>query len=90
MQVVPLHRDMDCNNIATALRNIADQIEAGDYEFAPDMAVLVVAQESDRKTLDGHILNYNWQSHGLGKCGYFASKGLLAAALARFECGGDD
>lgn len=89
MQVVPLHPKMDCEGIATALRNIADQIEAGNYDFDPTLAVLVLGRESERKDIGGITMGFNWQTHGLGKCGFFAAKGLLGVALARFETGGE-
>ena len=88
MKIVELHPALDCNNIATALRNIADDIESGAYDFDPSIAVLVIGDDTERTTRDGPVLNFNWQTHGLGKAGFFASKGLLACAMASFD-GGD-
>jgi hypothetical protein len=91
MQVVELRPKMDCENIAKALRNIADDIEAGVYDFDPNAAVVVLATESKRRERDGDVLSYDWQTHGLGKAdGFFAAKGILASAVTRFECKGDD
>lgn len=85
MQVVELRPKLDSEDIAKALRNIADDVEAGNYDFDPTMAVVVLGTESERKDREGCTLNYNWQTHGLGKCGFFAAKGLLAVAAAKFE-----
>ena len=90
MQIVELRPKLDCHDIAKALRNIADDIEAGNYDFDPTLAVLVLGMENDRQERDGPVMNFNWQSHGLGKCGFFAGKGLLAAAIARWEAGGNE
>lgn len=87
MNVVELPLARDCHNIATALRNIADDIEAGAYDFAPDLAVVVLGRDNERITTDGPVLSFNWQTHGLGKCGYFAVKGLLASAISSFDGG---
>jgi hypothetical protein len=88
MNVIELPLARDCHNIATALRNIADDIEAGAYDFDPEMAVVVLGRDSERMTTDGPVLSFNWQTHGLGKSGFFAAKGLLAAAISDFS-GGD-
>jgi len=85
MQIVQLHPKPDCHDIATALRNIADDIEAGAYRFAPDMAVVVLGRESERQWRDDISVGYDWQTHGLGKCGFFAAKGLLTVAAASFD-----
>lgn len=87
MNVVELPLARDCHDIATTLRNIADDIEAGAYDFDPDMAVVVLGRDNERMTTDGPVLSFNWQTHGLGKCGYFAAKGLLASAINSFDGG---
>ncbi len=87
MNLVELHPRLDCYDIAKALRNIADDIDQGSYEFDPTIAVVVLGRESERRTIDGPAVGYNWQTHGLGECGYFAAKGLLASAMTKFECG---
>ena len=85
MSVVELHPEHDCWDIVKALRNIADDIERGAYSFEPTLAVVVLGRETERYKRDGPALNYEWQTHGLGKVGYFSGKGLLAAATAHFE-----
>ena len=75
----------DCLDIAKALRNIADDVEAGKYDFEPTIAVLVLGQENTRREPDGIVDRFCWQSHGLGNATFFASKGLLAAASSNFE-----
>lgn len=84
-EIVELRPKLDCENIAAALRNVADDIEAGAYAFDPTLAVLVLGRETERRDREGVRLNYNWQTHGFGKTSFFASKGLLAAAAAKFE-----
>ena len=86
IKVVELRPKLDCNDIAKCLRNIADEIESGEYDFDPTMAVLVVGRESSKQDRDGMIMGYNWMTHGLGKLGYFSGKGLLACAVRDF-CG---
>ncbi len=91
MKVVELKPVPDAFGVAKALRNIADEIEAGSYSFDPSMAVVVLATETNRHDREGITVNYNWQTHGLGeKCSFFTAKGILAAASAKFECGGDE
>ncbi len=91
MNVVEMRPDLECEELAKALRNIADEIEAGTYEFRPSMAVVVLAEESQRGDRDGISVNFNWQTHGLGKgAGYFAAKGILAAAISAFDGPGRD
>lgn len=87
MKVVELRPDLPCDDIVQGLRNIADQIEAGEFAFTPTMAVIVLGDESVERTRDMIIDRFSWQSHGLGKTSYFAAKGLLAAALNRSEGG---
>lgn len=90
MNVIELKPKPDAFDLAKALRNIADDIEAGAYSFDPNMAVVVLATEIRQHDREGVSEGFNWQTHGLGeKCGYFACKGVLASALARFECGED-
>lgn len=85
MKVIPLHRDHDCYDIAKTLRTIADDVEAGVYDFAPTQAVVVIATETTSS--DGLTMRYNWRTHGLGKGSFFAAKGLLACAATSFEGG---
>ncbi|MEW4469020.1 hypothetical protein AB1K62_14430 [Parasphingorhabdus sp. JC815] len=86
MRVVPLHPRRDKDDLATALRNIADEIEAGDYDFDPSMAVVVLADERAQRGPDGDMITYNLQTHGIGaRCSYFTSKGIMAAALTEYE-----
>ncbi len=84
-EVVTLHPPMVCVDVVAAMRAIADDIEAGRYEFEPTMAVVVIGCETERRVSDGMTLNFNWQTHGLGKTSFFAAKGLLACATAKFE-----
>ena len=86
MKVVPLHPRLACEEIVNALRNIADDIEAGSYDFDPNLAVLVLAQESQRRDGGGFVVSYNWQTHGIGeKATIFTTRGILASAVARFD-----
>ena len=81
MKVVPLVPDHDCERIASALRIIADDIEAGEYAFNPTLAILVLGTESVTKDREGFVDSYEWQTHGLGKGSFFAFRGLLASTL---------
>ncbi len=85
MNIVSLPLRHDCHDMAAVLRNIADDIENGAYDFAPTMGVLVIGTETERATKDGPVVSFNWQTHGLGNCGHFAAKGLLACAVNSFE-----
>lgn len=85
MKIVPLKQEHDCENIAVALRNIAADIESGAYDFDPSLAIVVLGRESVRSDRTGIVDSYQWQSHGLGKATFFASKGLLASALNEFD-----
>lgn len=85
MNIVELAPKLDCNDIAAALRNIADDIEAGEYRFDPTLAVLVLGRETERRDRDGISVSTDWQTHGLGKCGQLAAKGLMACAQMRFD-----
>lgn len=86
MNIVPLHKEHDCENLAVTLRNIADDIEAGNYDFEPTIAVVVLGMESQRRDADGIAVRYQWQTHGLGeKAGFFVTRGLLASALQDFD-----
>lgn len=90
MKVVELKPKPDMFEVATALRNIADEIEAGAYDFDPTLAVVVLATESQRHDRLGVSVEFDWQTHGIGeKCGFFTAKGLLGCALARFDQGGE-
>lgn len=90
MKVVELKSKPDMFEVATALRNIADEIEAGAYDFDPTLAVVVLATETTRHDRLGVSVNFDWQTHGIGeKCGYFTAKGLLGCALTRFDLQGD-
>lgn len=85
MNVVELQPNHDCYDLAKALRNVADDIEAGNYNFDPTLAVLVLGRETERRDRDGVSVSTDWQTHGLGKCGQLAARGLLACALSRFD-----
>ena len=85
MKIVELAPKQNCNDIAKALRNIADDLDAGAYGFDPNMAVVVLGYETERFTKEGPVMRYNWQTHGLGKVGVFGARGLLAAAMGSFE-----
>ena len=87
MNVVPLHREVDAFDLAKALRNIADEIEKGEYQPAPTMAVVVLAHDSQRREASGDVIDsFGWQTHGLGKgCSVFTAKGILAAAMGAFD-----
>lgn len=87
MNVVELKPQLDCEEISTALRAIADDIEAGAYDFDPTTAVVVLGREVERKDRNGITLNFDWQTHGLGKSGFFVTKGLLACAISKMEGG---
>lgn len=85
MNVVEMAPKLDCHDLAKSLRNVADDIEAGRYDFDPTLAVLVLGRETERRDRDGVSISTDWQTHGLGKCGQLAAKGLLASALSRFD-----
>lgn len=85
IKIVDLRPKLDCNDIVKCLRNIADDIESGKYDFDPTMAVLVVGRETKKQDRNGSVVGYRWTTHGLGDVGYFASKGLLACAVHDFE-----
>ncbi len=90
LSVVPLHPELACADIVKALRNIADDVEAGRYDFEPNMAVVVLGMDHQRQDRDGISIRYAWQTHGLGKnATYMAAKGLLASALGSFDGGSD-
>lgn len=90
MNIVELKPKHDAFEVATALRNIADEIEAGAYDFHPTLAVVVLATEETKHDRAGVTVSFDWQTHGLGeKCGYFTAKGLLGCALSRFDLGGE-
>lgn len=82
MKIVELRPQHDCENIGKALRAIADDIEAGAYEFDPTIAAVVLGREDVRSDRDGVFDAWRWQTHGLGKATFFTVKGLLAAAAA--------
>ena len=84
-KVVELRPALACDDMVKVLRNIADDIEAGKYDFDPKFGALVLATETERRDRDGVTLGFRWQTHGLGKCGIFAAKGMLAAAAASFD-----
>ena len=89
MKVVQLHPELDCYGISKALRNIADDIEAGAYVFDPTMAVVVLATETHRRDSDGVSASFDWQTHGLGKdTGIFMARGILASALGKMDSSG--
>jgi hypothetical protein len=76
----------DCADLVKALRNIADDIEAGAYDFDPQFAVLVLGVETQRRDLDGFSIYHRWQTHGLGESATpFRVRGLLSSAIQRFD-----
>lgn len=83
--VVELRPALGCDDIVTALRGIADEVEAGAYSFTPTTAVVVLGLETERRDRRGITNGYQWQTHGLGKTSFFTAKGLLAAALNQFD-----
>ena len=90
MKVVELRPKPDIFDVATVLRNIADEIDAGAYDFDPTLAVLVLATETSHHDRLGVSVNFDWQTHGIGeKCGFFTAKGLLGSALTRFDLQGE-
>ena len=84
-ELVELRPKLDCEDVVKALRNVADDLEAGRYDFDPTLAVLVLGREATRRDRDAIVDSYQFQSHGFGQCSFFASKGLLASALGKFE-----
>lgn len=83
MKVVELFPKMECEDIAKALRNIADDIDAGAYGFDPDAAVLVLTAEKQERIEDGFSTNFAIDTFSLGKAvGNFYTKGILASAMA--------
>lgn len=88
MEVVELRPALDCDDIAQGLRNIADDIEAGEYGFTPTLASIVLGRETEHRDRNGVGVSFEWKSHGLGRTSVFAAKGLLAAALTSFEGAG--
>lgn len=84
-KLVELHPKLDANDLVRGLRNIADDIESGKIEDATMIAV-VVGGETQRRDREGVTCNFWWQTHGLGeKATVFATKGLLASALNKFD-----
>lgn len=86
MEVVELHPKQDADDIVAALRNIADEIERGDYEFTPTIAVVVFAAEHIRKTREGSSGQTAWATHCLGEnASEFMARGVLTTAANRFD-----
>lgn len=86
MKVVDIYPRLACEDIVKALRNIADDLEAGSYRFDPAFAVLVLARESQHRDSEGLRASYNWQTHGLGeKATVFATRGILISAASSFD-----
>ena len=85
MNVVELHPTLTCENIVAGLRVLADEIEAGEYDIVPTLAVVVLGEEGERKDRDGITEHFNWRTHGFGKGSYFSWKGLLASAMQTAE-----
>lgn len=85
MNVVELRPNLTCENIVAGLRALADDIEDGEYDFVPTLAVVVIAEEGERKDPEGITEHYNWRTHGFGKGSYFAWRGLLASAMQAVE-----
>ena len=79
MNVVALKRP-EADDIVTALRNVADEIERGEYDFKPTMAVLVCADEEATSTGGSYMLGI----HGLGVRGQsqLMCMGVMQAALS--------
>lgn len=86
MNIVELRSQHDADDVVKALRNIADDIEAGEYDFAPNMAVLVLARETVSRERDGLRVGFGWRTHGLGeKCTVFTARGILQSAACSSE-----
>ena len=86
MEVVELHPKHPCEDLIQGLRNIADDIEAGEYDFDPNIAIVVLARESQSRDSHGFNQSYNWQTHALGeRATYFTVKGLMGSALTSFD-----
>ena len=86
MKVIQLHPHMDAGDVSKALRNIADDIDAGRYDFAPNLAAVVLARETTRRTQDSEDCAYQWQTHGLGLgATVFRVRGLLSTAATQFD-----
>lgn len=85
VEIVQLRPALGCDDIVQGLRTIADDIEAGAYDFAPTQVVVVMGRETEHRDREGISSSYQWQTRGLGKTSVFAGKGLLAAALSSFE-----
>lgn len=89
LNIVPLRQDTRSKNIAETLRRIADDIDNGKYDYAPQFAALVFGRETVTSDADGgETQKFRWSTHGLGETSFFRTQGLLSAALYRFE--GDD
>lgn len=91
LNVVPFKEKPACLDIVKTLRVIADDIEKGEYGIDdPDFAVLVVGRESQRRVSDGIDIQRQQRTHAMGDAGFYAVKGLLAAAIVQFETGIND
>ena len=79
----------DADDIVQGLRNLANDIEAGEY--TPDMAVIVLASSGERMTAEGRVSNVGWSTFGLGAkaSNLFAVKGALFSAAHSFDGGGN-
>lgn len=89
MEILTFPGKPESHDIVKALRNIADDIEAGRYDFEPTIGALVLGHETVRRDLDGELYNFGWETHGLGGIGVFETRGLLASAASKFGPGND-
>lgn len=82
MELLELHPSRDADDIVKGLRNIADQIESGDYPFNPDTIIVVTALQSSRRMIGAERFTAEFETHSLGvHSGFYETKGILAAAL---------
>jgi hypothetical protein len=87
MKVVELHPARDADDVVKALRNIADDIERGEYRFVPSGAVVILATEEERRLRTDTLYSWDWQTHGIGKLAEhgFSARGIMASALAAWD-----
>ena len=88
--VLTLHQERPVSDVPRVLRQIADEIDAGDIDFPITTAVLVVGHVGG-EIPEGMALfsEVNWQTYGFGpRSDVFSVRGLMATALNRW--GHDD
>lgn len=89
--ILQLHQPKPCNDVASSLRRLADQIEAGEHGDWPVTTCIVVLGHTDAEypASDGMLVQSNhWGTYGFGpRTDIFTTRGLLATAIRNW---GDD